>query len=962
MANKNLNKMKFCFVMPFHVSENKGGGSEVQAVILAKELALRGFEVFYITQSVEGKAGKTELVDNVKIKWIKYARYFCWENALDYYKTLKDINPDIVVQRHSGLITGIIGYYTKKYKKKFIWICNDNRVPFKWTMLKNKRKMFPIYKVKLFKRIILFLDTIVSEVFRHWGIKQVSLAFAQNKFQKNFLKEEFGLESYHIYSAQEISHKCSAPEERLGKKIVLWSGNLGAWKRPEKFFELARFDTKSKFNFVMTGSKEDIHYLNRLISKKPDNVKWLDRLSFSKNLNLFDQTAFFINTSVDEGFPNTYIQAWMRGVPVLSLGADPDNIIQKYKLGYVCKNIENIWQTLNHLLDNNKEYFEIARRAREYAERNHTIDNMTNDFLEIVFTTLYEEKWVLPVLRPGNKNSEKTLRFGVMCDSLVFKSWEVECIKHVLNLESTSLELFLLYSKETKLKKFGFLSKLIDFRSLSRAFFIIYRKLFLNSKCCSKIDLSEEIRDIDKIYWFEHNTDISKKFFSDEELENIKSKNLDFIISFSKLENINTEILEIPKYGVWAYHHDDEEKYKGNVPCFWEIYHNDNVNGAILKKLTPDRDKYIVLRRGFFNTVNYSYKRNLENVYLQSIEWLKDICTDLFNDNADYLNNLPINSKAEFYSEPDNLEFIKFYLKLLKNRLYKLYKNLFLLEQWNIGYIERSISELIDNDENFKINWFFPMSREFSYADPFPIKRHNDIYVFYEFLDFNKGKGEICSLVFNPSKKRTGDIKECMAKRFHLSYPFIIDNKDETYLIPESWKANEVALYKSIEFPNVWAKKAILLESIEAADPTLFVHNGLWWLCCTIGNQGWNQKLHIFYSETLFGPWCSHKKNPVKTDIMSSRPAGRVFNYGGLLIRPSQDCSKAYGRRIVLNKVTKLTPYEFEEEPLKIIEPSKGSGFEKGIHTINAIDNITIVDGRRDIFSIKKFLKKIKRN
>jgi hypothetical protein len=89
--------------------------------------------------------------------------------------------------------------------------------------------------------------------------------------------------------------------------------------------------------------------------------------------------------------------------------------------------------------------------------------------------------------------------------------------------------------------------------------------------------------------------------------------------------------------------------------------------------------------------------------------------------------------------------------------------------------------------------------------------------------------------------------------------------------------------------------------------------------------------------------------------------------YSGHLYRPAQDCSKKYGGAVVLNRVTKLTPSEFQEEQASIIAPYKNSPFPDGIHTTSSVGEYTLIDGKRrilnfDIFSIfAKLYSQVKR-
>jgi len=378
--------MKICFVMPYHILENRGGGAEVQAWLLARELARREYEVTYIAQRVDNKRGRLQMLDGVAIRWVRYAHYFRWANGWQYYRALKEANPDVVVQRMTSFITGVIGFYCKRHKKNFVWVCTDDEQTKKWHFLNSQIDINRKNRINIIKALIFLFNAFVYDLSRQWGMKRISYAFTQNEFQRKTLKEEFGFDSFLMISGHEIPQNIRPIEEKLANRIVLWVASLGQKKRPEKFIELAKIAEGSEFRFVMIGTKDDDLYIRRLFKDKPDNLTWLGRLSFNETLSWFDEAAFFINTSFPhiEGFPNTFIQAWMRGLPVISLGVDPDGIIEKHKLGCVARDVRGALNYVNYLINDKAAYKEISKNASRYAQEKHSISAMVDSFLNIL--------------------------------------------------------------------------------------------------------------------------------------------------------------------------------------------------------------------------------------------------------------------------------------------------------------------------------------------------------------------------------------------------------------------------------------------------------------------------------------------------------------------------------------------------------------------------------------------------
>ncbi|MEA2007289.1 MAG: hypothetical protein U9O20_03975 [Patescibacteria group bacterium] len=288
------------------------------------------------------------------------------------------------------------------------------------------------------------------------------------------------------------------------------------------------------------------------------------------------------------------------------------------------------------------------------------------------------------------------------------------------------------------------------------------------------------------------------------------------------------------------------------------------------------------------------------------------------------------------------------YLKL-KNKLW--------IEQWNVGVLKASKKDVVRGEVNFsKAKWLLNEKKNGFYADPFYLSVNNKHYIFFEEFEGENQKGKISYVELSSDSKITvaSESKTAIEKTIHMSFPLFFDKNDQKFMIPETSDANEVAMYEMGDNVDEWKRKFVLLKDFPALDSIIFFHEGKYWLFCTNAEEGPNSHLYAFFCEDLEGEWKPHKKNPIKIDLESARPAGPVFRYDDELFRPAQNCQGTYGKEIVINKIKKLTPDEFSEEKVSVLSPFGSKKYTKGIHTISFFGEHLLIDGKR-FAGIKKY-------
>lgn len=546
------------------------------------------------------------------------------------------------------------------------------------------------------------------------------------------------------------------------------------------------------------------------------------------------------------------------------------------------------------------------------------------------------------------------MNFGILCNGNTFQQWQLQTIRTLIDGGHTCTMLIV---NDNPFEKQSFSNKLIHY-PYSEMLFRFWFRFMMNPEAKKSVEITDLNLELPEIKCFTQKKGYAEYFY-ETDVDSIKAYRLDFILRFG-FGIIKGGILEAAKYGVWSYHHDDDRKYRGVPTGFWEIMFGDPVNAAILQRLTDKIDSGVILHKAYFATINHSWLANLNNLLQSSTEWPLQVCRKIENGNTEFLSvaNSP---ESAIYKLPGNLKMLRFLLKVAVNKLRFHYRDLFLTEKWNVGIVALPVEKLMQPGTYTipKPVWLnTDMEKSVYHADPFGFVKDDNYHIVCEEYDYKTAKGVITSFQVDRQTNRIFKKSIALEKDYHLAFPYLFEYENNHYCIPENSEGGNVDLYRYDISEGKLVIEQTLIENLKAVDSSLFLHDGMWWLFFT-DKISTNERLHIWYSKNLEGPYASHSNNPVKVDIRSSRPAGNLFILNGKLLRPAQDCSVRSGRRITINEVLKLSPNEFVETEYAILDTAADSKWRDGMHTFCVTDGAVIVDGKRECFIWQAFARKL---
>ena len=262
--------------------------------------------------------------------------------------------------------------------------------------------------------------------------------------------------------------------------------------------------------------------------------------------------------------------------------------------------------------------------------------------------------------------------------------------------------------------------------------------------------------------------------------------------------------------------------------------------------------------------------------------------------------------------------------------------------QWQMGYY--FASENIDAAQRpDRLHRLVP-PRDRDWADPFVVQRGGRRIIFFEEMPYSTGKGHISAIEILPNGE-PGPARMVLDRPYHLSYPFVFEWNGELYMLPETAQNRTIELYRCEEFPSRWTLQRVLLENISAFDATLWRQDDRWWLFVNVAEAGASpsEELHLYSSDSPLGSWTPHPANPVISDARYARSAGPLFVRDGVLYRPSQDCSSAYGNAVSVNRVEVLDLHSYRERPVGRIHAGWYPDM-LGLHTFSSTGSMRVID------------------
>jgi len=377
---KSNHKPAICFVAlnAYNLLSGRGdlshtGGAEVQQVRIARWLVQRGYSVSFVTLDHGQPDGIN--ADGIRIfkaysknAGIRKLRFIHprWSGL---WAAMARANTDIYYQRCAGIETGQVALWSRLHRRRFVFAAaNDSDCTGSLYALQSRTEKM-LYRV---------------------GLKLADAVTAQTSKQRRLLKEQMKKDSFLVLNCGSDLGNGSLNQQPLTDDFsslrILWIGRISEQKRFEWLLDVAKQCQDITFD-VVGAANADSDYSSALLQRaaKIPNVKMYGYVHYTGMAKYYKQCNILCCTSAYEGFPNTFLEAWSCGIPVVST-FDPDGVISTKGLGWIAQDVRGIVTCLRRIIKSPEIWLKASKAVRQYYRENHTPEKCLPAFERLLLT------------------------------------------------------------------------------------------------------------------------------------------------------------------------------------------------------------------------------------------------------------------------------------------------------------------------------------------------------------------------------------------------------------------------------------------------------------------------------------------------------------------------------------------------------------------------------------------------
>lgn len=350
--------MKFCAVLRSY-PKDVPGGAEYQAYLICRELADRGHEVHYVAHQADETTVSTD-------EGIVVHRLNREEDSV-VVGSLAEIQADVYYFRIAHDLPLL---WRAKRRIDGTFVYNVSRdIQCKALFAGGPYQESESTLTKLFHR--------GEYVMYRLLLRTPNQIFVQSTQQQRLLEKNHSLQSTVIGNGHPVP---TGEFEKESPPVVLWLASLKQVKNPDIFINLfeSTKDLPCQFWVVGRPVDDEIQEQVRRTAAEHDNFEYLGGCGIIESNVYFEKASVYVHTGNAEGFPNTFIQAWLHQTPVVSFYADPDAALANNDIGAHCDSLDEAASVLGQLTTDSEYRTAVGNNAREYGIIHHSIETIVD--------------------------------------------------------------------------------------------------------------------------------------------------------------------------------------------------------------------------------------------------------------------------------------------------------------------------------------------------------------------------------------------------------------------------------------------------------------------------------------------------------------------------------------------------------------------------------------------------------